>query len=87
LNLRRGKPGQLAPPDPELDQRMTAQERALLAETLSCSAIGGPERISRELDAFVARTGADEIMVTAQVYDHAARLRSFEIAAAAQARV
>ena len=38
----------------------------------------------RGLEAFIARTGADELMVTAQIYDHQARLRSFELTAAAR---
>jgi alkanesulfonate monooxygenase SsuD/methylene tetrahydromethanopterin reductase-like flavin-dependent oxidoreductase (luciferase family) len=49
---------------------------------LSCSAIGSPETVERQLKAFIARTGADELMITSQIYDHAARLRSYEIAAA-----
>ena len=56
----------------------------MLASVLSCSAIGSPETVKRELQSFVQRTGADELMVTAQVFDHAARLRSYEIAAAAR---
>jgi luciferase family oxidoreductase group 1 len=83
LNLRRGRPGQLAPPDPELERRLTDSERALLAETLSCSAIGSAETVKQKLNAFIARTGADEIMATAHIFDHAARLRSFEILAGA----
>jgi alkanesulfonate monooxygenase SsuD/methylene tetrahydromethanopterin reductase-like flavin-dependent oxidoreductase (luciferase family) len=49
--------------------------------------VGSPETVRRGLDAFIARTGADEIMITAQIFDHAARLRSFEIAAAARAEL
>ncbi len=55
----------------------------MLAQALSCAIIGSPQTIRRGLEAFLARTGADELMVTAQVFDHAARVRSFEILAEA----
>jgi hypothetical protein len=50
---------------------------------LSCASIGTPEIVSSDLCNFVKRTGADELMITCQIFDHAARLRSFEIAAQA----
>jgi alkanesulfonate monooxygenase SsuD/methylene tetrahydromethanopterin reductase-like flavin-dependent oxidoreductase (luciferase family) len=53
----------------------------MLDDVLSCSAIGAPDTVRQALHAFVERTGADELMVTSQVFDHAARLRSYEIAA------
>lgn len=83
VNLRSGRPGKLPPPRPGYLDTLGPQERAMLAGVLSATAIGSPETVRRELQAFVARTGADELMVTAQVFDHAARLRSFEIAAEA----
>jgi alkanesulfonate monooxygenase SsuD/methylene tetrahydromethanopterin reductase-like flavin-dependent oxidoreductase (luciferase family) len=46
-----------------------------------CSAVGSAETVRRELETLLAQTGADEIIATAQIHDHAARLRSFEIAA------
>ena len=58
---------------------------ALLEQVLECSAIGGPETVRRALVAFVARTGADELMISSMIFDHEARLRSFEIAATAAA--
>jgi alkanesulfonate monooxygenase SsuD/methylene tetrahydromethanopterin reductase-like flavin-dependent oxidoreductase (luciferase family) len=48
---------------------------------LSTAVVGSPETVKQGLDAFVRRTGADELMVTAQIFDHAARVRSFEILA------
>jgi alkanesulfonate monooxygenase SsuD/methylene tetrahydromethanopterin reductase-like flavin-dependent oxidoreductase (luciferase family) len=48
---------------------------------LSASAIGSPDRVRTAIRGFIERTGADELMITSQVYDHKARLRSFEIAA------
>jgi alkanesulfonate monooxygenase SsuD/methylene tetrahydromethanopterin reductase-like flavin-dependent oxidoreductase (luciferase family) len=56
-----------------------AQGRALLDSVLSCSAIGAPDTVRAALKAFIARTGADELMITCQIFDHAQRLRSFEI--------
>ena len=48
---------------------------------LSYTVVGSPETVRRGLEAIVARTGADELMLTSQIYDHAARLRSYELAA------
>ncbi len=81
VNLRTGRPTPLPPPEPDYARRLGPQERAILSDVLSCSAVGSPETVARELSAFAARTGADELMVTSQIYDHAARLRSYEIVA------
>jgi luciferase family oxidoreductase group 1 len=81
LNLRRGQPAQLPPPVAGFAETMTAAERGMLEQALSCSAVGSPDTVRRGVDAFVARTGADELIVTSQIYDHAARLRSYEILA------
>ena len=54
---------------------------ALLASVLSCSASGSPATVRTQLQAFIDRTRPDELMITSQMYDHAARLRSYEIAA------
>ncbi|WP_431283587.1 LLM class flavin-dependent oxidoreductase [Humitalea sp. 24SJ18S-53] len=85
LNLRQGRPGKLPPPVDGLDARLDPHGRAMLANALACSVVGDPETVRRGLDDFAARTGADELMVTAQIFDHAARLRSFEILAHVQA--
>jgi luciferase family oxidoreductase group 1 len=83
LNLRRGRPGKLPPPVDDFDAGLDRYGRAMLANALSCSVVGGPETVRDGLRAFVASTGADELMVTAQIFDHAARKRSFEILAGA----
>ncbi|WP_372620002.1 LLM class flavin-dependent oxidoreductase [Falsiroseomonas sp.] len=85
LNLRRGRPGKLPPPASDLDAQLDRHARALLDHSLACSVVGGPEAVRRGIEEFAARTGADELMVTAQIHDHAARLRSFEILAGVQA--
>jgi luciferase family oxidoreductase group 1 len=77
--LRTGNPTPLPPPVSGYAEQLPPHFRASLDQLLSCSAMGSPETVRREMEAFVARTGADELMVTAQIYDHRARLRSFEI--------
>jgi luciferase family oxidoreductase group 1 len=81
VNLRSGRPSRLPPPVDDYWSRIGPQEHALLEQVLSCSAVGSPETVSRELQAFIARTGADELMITSQIFEHAARLRSYEITA------
>lgn len=84
VNLRTGRPSRLPPPKPGYLESLGPQELAVLDSVLSCSAIGSPDTVRRGLRAFVERTGADELMVTSQIHDHAARLRSYEITAAAR---
>ncbi len=81
INLRSGRPGKLPKPVDDMDARLDPRFRLLLERSLSCSVVGGPATIRRGLADFIARTGADELMVTAQIHDHAARKRSFEILA------
>jgi luciferase family oxidoreductase group 1 len=83
VNLRRGQPGRLPAPVDDMESRLLPHERAMLDQSLSCSVVGTPDTVRRGLEAFIARTGADELMVTGQIHDHSARLRSFEIAATA----
>ena len=84
VNLRSGRPSRLQPPVTGYEERLTPPERAILEQTLSCSAIGAPTTVRHALEAFVARTGADELMITSQIFDHKARLRSYEITAGLQ---
>ena len=79
INLRRGNPGPLPPP--RRDFELSAMDRLQLADILSSSAIGGPERVRGAIRDFATRNGADEIIAVAQIYEHAARVRSYEIAA------
>jgi luciferase family oxidoreductase group 1 len=81
LNLRRGRPGKLPPPVDDFEAGIDRYGRAMLADALSCAVVGGPDTVRTGLQAFVASTGADELMVTAQIFDHTARKRSFEILA------
>ena len=86
VNLRSGRPGQLQPPKAGYRESVGPQENALLDSVLSCAAVGSADTVRRELRAFIERTGADELMITSQVFDHAARLRSYEMLAQALGR-
>ena len=80
-NLRRGQPGPLPPPVEDLSRVLSPTELAMVDRTLSCRVVGSVETVRKGFADFVARTGADEIMITGNIYDHQKRLRSFEIAA------
>jgi luciferase family oxidoreductase group 1 len=80
-NLRLGRPGKMPPPVERLELDPLVQ--AGIAQALSCSVVGGPDKVRAGIAAFAERTGADELMVTGSIWDHAKRLRSFEIAAGA----
>ncbi|RYJ01112.1 MAG: LLM class flavin-dependent oxidoreductase [Acetobacteraceae bacterium] len=81
LNLRRGRPGKLPRPVDDMEARMDPHGRAMLEHSLACSVVGGPETVRQGLAEFIRTTGADELMVTGQIHDHAARKRSYEILA------
>ncbi len=81
VNLRSGNPSTLPPPMADYLDQLGAPQLALLEQVLSSSAIGSPAVVKAAIDAFVARTGADELMITSNIFDHTARLRSFEITA------
>ncbi len=81
VNLRTGRPGRLPPPVAGYRSTIGAPERAMLDSVLSCSAVGSRDTVRAGLKAFLERTGADELMITSQVFDHTARLRSYEIVA------
>ena len=81
VNLRSGRPGRLPPPIEGYREKVGPAERSLLDSVLSCSAVGTREKVRDGVAAFIERTGADELMVTSQVFDHASRLRSYEILA------
>ncbi|HEX8379057.1 MAG TPA: LLM class flavin-dependent oxidoreductase [Allosphingosinicella sp.] len=85
VNLRTGNPGKLPPPVPGYAETLPPEGRALLRQVLTCSAIGTRETVREKILAFVERTGADELMITSQIFDHRARVRSYEIVAEAMA--
>jgi luciferase family oxidoreductase group 1 len=81
VNLRSGRPTPLPPPVEGFGDRLGPQQAAMLDEILACAAIGSPANVARRLQVLMARTAADELILTSQIFDHRARLRSFEIAA------
>jgi luciferase family oxidoreductase group 1 len=81
VNLRRGTPGPLQPPVDSMEGRWTPFEQAGVEHAMAYAAIGSPETVSARLTALIAATRADELILTAQVFDHRARLRTFEIVA------
>lgn len=81
VNLRTGRPGRLPPPVDGYERDLDTMAKTMLGQALSCAVVGAPETVRQGIEAFVQRTGADELMVTAQIFDHAARMRSFEILA------
>src|SRR3546814_13071947 len=74
------RPGTLLP-SPTLFRSLDEPRRGLLDGILACSAIGSADTVKERLQAFVERTGADELMIVSQIFDHDARLRSYEITA------
>jgi luciferase family oxidoreductase group 1 len=81
MNLRRGRPGLLPPPVETIEGLGSEYERASVEHALRYSIAGSTESVRHRLKSFISETGADELMITAQVFDHQARLRSFEIVA------
>lgn len=81
VSLRSGKPSRLQRPVKDYWENLDPVQQALLHQVLSCSAIGSPDTVRTQLAGFIEQTGADELMITCQIFDHAARLRSYEIAA------
>ena len=79
VNLRSGQPSRLQAPVRGYLQGLTPSQRALLDQVLPCSGIGSPDSVDRALREFIQRTGADELMITSQIYDPAARMRSYAI--------
>jgi luciferase family oxidoreductase group 1 len=81
VNLRRGTPGPLPPPVDSMEGLWNPTEKAGVEAAFREAIVGSPQRVKSGIGAFVRRTGIDELMVTAAIFDHDARLRSFEIAA------
>ncbi|HEX4112612.1 MAG TPA: LLM class flavin-dependent oxidoreductase [Stellaceae bacterium] len=81
-NMFRGVRGQLQPPIDDIESYWSPAEKQHAARMLACSFVGSPETVRRDLQNFVARTKADELMVSCGVFDHGARLRSYELLAA-----
>jgi luciferase family oxidoreductase group 1 len=80
VNLRTGRPSALPPPIEGYYERLSQSERAILDNVLSCSVVGSPDVVRTGIQEFIARTGADELIIASAMFDHAARLHSYAIA-------
>ena len=87
VNLRSGRPGKLPPPLEGYAGRLDPAARSMIDQALACSAVGDAATVRDQVRAFVERTGADELMITSQIWDHAARVRSLEILAETRAEL
>jgi luciferase family oxidoreductase group 1 len=83
VNLRRGVPGKLPPPVEGYEEGLSAAEQAMVRELSRCAAVGNPASVKQQMEAFLEETQADELVIVCSIYDHRARLRSYEIAAKA----
>ncbi len=81
VNLRRGMPGLLQPPVASMDGIWLPHERYGVESALANSVVGSPDTVRHGLEEFLKETKADELMIAGQIFDHATRLRSFEIVA------
>jgi luciferase family oxidoreductase group 1 len=87
LNLIRGRPGQVPPPVANMDGLWSEVERHHVHKALECSVVGTAENVERGMRRFIERYQPDELLVTGLMYDHTARLRSFEIVAQVRERL
>ncbi len=81
LKLAMGTPVKLPAPVAGFGDNLGPQEKAAISRFMTYTALGGPEEVKTAIDGFIEETKADEIILTAQIYNHTARLRAFEIAA------
>ncbi|MFS2151158.1 LLM class flavin-dependent oxidoreductase [Rhizobium sp. Rhizsp42] len=80
-NMFRGTRGLSPPPIDDIETYWSPMEKAQAQQMLACSIIGSPETVRAGLERLVEETGADELMIVSDVYDHSARLQSFEMIA------
>jgi luciferase family oxidoreductase group 1 len=85
--LRRGTPGQVPAPIDDIETYWSPAEKAMASQSLACSIVGGSRTVERDLHEFIEVTKPDELMIAALIYDQAARLRSYEIAAEVRERL
>ncbi|MHB1056412.1 MAG: LLM class flavin-dependent oxidoreductase [Rhodanobacter sp.] len=87
INLRRGRPGLIPPPVDDIESYWTPPEKLMVERALACAVVGDAATVKDGIAAFIARHRPDELMVTANVFEHAARRRSFDIAAAVRGQL
>ena len=87
INLRRGRPGLIPPPIDDIESYWTPPEKLMVERALACAVVGAADTAKDGIEAFIARHQPDELLITANVFEHAARRHSFEIAAAVRERL
>lgn len=83
VRLRRGAPGLIPPPIDDMDSFWSPQEKAMVEQALACTVVGDETDLREGIADFIAAHKPDELMLTANIFDHQARRHSFELAAAA----
>ena len=83
LNLTRGIPSKLQAPVDNMDEIWTPEEKYAVMQSLDPKAtiVGSPDTVKEKLHAFIEETKADEVIINSTIYDHKARLKSYEIVA------
>jgi len=81
VNLLRNRPGKVPPPVDNIDDLLDPDERIAVRHRTRYAVVGSPDAAGRRLEEIFKETEADEIILTAQIFDHTARLRSFNMAA------
>jgi luciferase family oxidoreductase group 1 len=79
INLRSGRPGRLPPPIDNLDDMLDGRAQMILDRVLECAVVGSAQTVRAGLNDFITAHTPDEVMITAQIFDHAKRVRSYEI--------
>ncbi|MCW0386321.1 LLM class flavin-dependent oxidoreductase [Xanthomonas sacchari] len=87
VNLRRGRPGLIPPPIDDIEAFWAPHEKLGVERALACTVLGDVDAVAQGLSDFVARHRPDELLLTANIHDHAARLRSFQLASEAWTQV
>lgn len=87
VNLRRGVPGKLPPPIENFEESLSASEQQMLAAMSRAAAVGTSESVETQIRDFLGETQADELIVVCSIYDHQARLRSYEITSEVACRI
>ena len=80
-NMLRNRRGKLQPPLDDIESYWTPPEKAHVSGMLKYAFVGSPSTVRRGVEQFVEQTGVDEVMVVSAIFDHAARLRSYELLA------
>ncbi len=79
IRLRQGNPGKLPRPEKNFEEKLNQSQRQVVSQMSKCSAFGDAENVEAAISEFLQATSADEIIFNCSIFDHEARLRSYEI--------